>query len=142
MFCRSLFVLLYFFFWPLCCLFFFDKQILITSWVSSHSSYNTLKPTTWCAWSYVISCRSFANIMLYFRVIIWLCYHDSLKKCAIYVYVLDHTVAWNIETMSLRKWNWIWISWDINLSDERTHMIERTSISLFPAFQYHGVLHK
>ena len=29
MFCRSLFVLLYFFFWPLCCLFFFDIRILI-----------------------------------------------------------------------------------------------------------------
>ena len=32
MFCRSLFVLLYFFFWPLCCLFFVDIQILITLW--------------------------------------------------------------------------------------------------------------
>ena len=31
MFCISLFVLLYFFFWPLCCLFFFDLWILITS---------------------------------------------------------------------------------------------------------------
>ena len=31
MFCRSLFVLLYFFYWPLCSLFFFDIQILITS---------------------------------------------------------------------------------------------------------------
>jgi hypothetical protein len=30
MFCRSLFVVLYFFFWPLCCLFFFDIRILIT----------------------------------------------------------------------------------------------------------------
>jgi hypothetical protein len=30
MFCRSLFVLLYFFFWPLCCLFFFDIRILIS----------------------------------------------------------------------------------------------------------------
>ena len=29
MFCRSLFVLLYFFFWPLCCLFFLDLQIFI-----------------------------------------------------------------------------------------------------------------
>ena len=29
MFCRSLFVLLYFFYWPLCCLFFFDLRILI-----------------------------------------------------------------------------------------------------------------
>ena len=31
MFCRSLFVLLYLFFWSLCCLFFFDIRILITS---------------------------------------------------------------------------------------------------------------
>ena len=30
MFCRSLFVLLYFFFWPLRCLFFFEIPILIT----------------------------------------------------------------------------------------------------------------
>ena len=39
MFCRSLFVLLYFIFWPLCCLFFFDIRILITSLLSSNSSY-------------------------------------------------------------------------------------------------------
>ena len=38
MFCRSLFVLLYFFFWPLCCLFFFDIRILIAPLVSSNSS--------------------------------------------------------------------------------------------------------
>jgi hypothetical protein len=31
MFCRSLFVLFYFFFWPLCCLF-FDIRIMITHW--------------------------------------------------------------------------------------------------------------
>ena len=36
-FCRSLFVLLYFFFWPFCCLF-FDIWILITPLVSSNSS--------------------------------------------------------------------------------------------------------
>ena len=34
----SLFVLLYFFFCPLCCLFFFDIRILITPLVSSNSS--------------------------------------------------------------------------------------------------------
>ena len=33
--CRSLFVLLSFFFWPLCCLFFFNIRILITPLVSS-----------------------------------------------------------------------------------------------------------
>jgi hypothetical protein len=38
MFCRSLFVLLHFFFWPLRCLFFFDIRFLITSLVSSNSS--------------------------------------------------------------------------------------------------------
>ena len=33
---------LYFFFWSLCCLFFFDIRILITSLVSSNSSGNNL----------------------------------------------------------------------------------------------------
>jgi len=37
MFCRSLFVLLYFFFWSLCCLF-FDIRFLIAPLVSSNSS--------------------------------------------------------------------------------------------------------
>ena len=48
MFCRSLFVLLYFFFWPLCCLFFFDSRILITSlWYLQtllHSINQSTKP--------------------------------------------------------------------------------------------------
>ena len=38
MFCKWLFVLFSFFFWPLCCLFFFDLWILITPLVSSNSS--------------------------------------------------------------------------------------------------------
>ena len=40
MFYISLFVLLYFFFWPLCCLF-FDIRILTTPLVSSNSSWYT-----------------------------------------------------------------------------------------------------
>jgi len=39
MFCWSLFVLLCFFVWPLCCLFFFNIRILITPLLSSNSSY-------------------------------------------------------------------------------------------------------
>ena len=39
MFCRSMFVLLFFFFWPLCCLSFFDIQILIAPLVSSNFSF-------------------------------------------------------------------------------------------------------
>ena len=38
MLCRSLIVLLYLFFWPLCCLFFFSLRILITPLVSLNSS--------------------------------------------------------------------------------------------------------
>ena len=38
MFCRSLFVFLSFFFWPLCCLSCFDLRILITPLVSSNFS--------------------------------------------------------------------------------------------------------
>ena len=45
--CRSLCVLLSFFFWPLCCLP-FDLQILITPLVSSNSSYS---------WRYFIGVR-------------------------------------------------------------------------------------
>ena len=37
-FCRSLFVLVSFFFWPLCCLFCFDLRIMITPLVSWNSS--------------------------------------------------------------------------------------------------------
>ena len=43
MFCKSIFVLLYFFFWPLCCLS-FDLRILTISLVSSNSSYIVYTP--------------------------------------------------------------------------------------------------
>ena len=39
-------------FWPLCCLFFFDIRILITSLVSSNSSSKTFQPPLWgSSWS-------------------------------------------------------------------------------------------
>jgi hypothetical protein len=50
MFCRSLFVLLSFFFGPLCCLSFFDFWILITPLVS---------PSLW-----LLSCLSFLSFLL------------------------------------------------------------------------------
>jgi hypothetical protein len=57
MFCRSLFVLLYFFFWPLCCLFFFDLRILITpSLVSSKSFSKVLRSSPWLGWPLRNSC--------------------------------------------------------------------------------------
>jgi hypothetical protein len=48
MFCWLLFVLLYFFFWPLCCLFFFDIRILIAPLISSNSSWNWNKLDVKC----------------------------------------------------------------------------------------------
>ena len=44
MFCRSLFVPLSLFLWPLCCLSFFDLRILITPLVYSNSSYHSEIP--------------------------------------------------------------------------------------------------
>ena len=49
MFYRSFFVLLYFLFWPLCYLFFFDIRVLITPLVSSNSSLT---------WISNVRCRS------------------------------------------------------------------------------------
>ena len=46
MFCTSLFVLLHFFFWPLCSLSFFDLQILVILLVSSNSSLSILQTMT------------------------------------------------------------------------------------------------
>ena len=54
MFCISLFVLLYFFFWPLCCLFFFEIRILIAPLVSSNSSYKKYNVQTRHAILFVI----------------------------------------------------------------------------------------
>ena len=51
MFCRSLFVLLSFFFWPLCCVSFFDLRILIKPLVYSDSSYAEL----YC-WKVILYC--------------------------------------------------------------------------------------
>jgi hypothetical protein len=54
MFCRLLFVLLDFFFLPLCCLF-FDIRILIAPLVSSNSSYVSMPVlffVLYCQWGY------------------------------------------------------------------------------------------
>jgi hypothetical protein len=61
MFCWSLFVLLYFFFWPLCCLFFFAIRIMFTFLVSfghcvvCSSSLNGLWLPLWYLLAIVLS---------------------------------------------------------------------------------------
>ena len=59
MFCRSLFVHLYFFFWPLCCLFFLALRILITSLVSSTLLLNVFiamiaLSNSWCIYENIV----------------------------------------------------------------------------------------
>ena len=64
MFCRPLFVLLSFLLWPLCCLS-FDLWILITTLVSSNSSYVNMWMSTICLvdWFFVIWHRQTANMI-------------------------------------------------------------------------------
>ena len=59
MFYRSLFVLLSFFFWPLCCLSFFDLRLLITPMASSNISYSSVK------WH--LSFKEQITLQLYFK---------------------------------------------------------------------------
>jgi hypothetical protein len=49
MFCRSLFVLLYFFFWPLCCLFFFDirNPVISREWGKDREVFTTSGTYPW-----------------------------------------------------------------------------------------------
>ena len=65
MFCRSLFVLLSFFFWSLCCLF-FHLRILITPLVSSKSSYSNMESTCVFRVSILSQFLRFASYILEF----------------------------------------------------------------------------
>ena len=79
MFCRSLFVLLYFFFWPLCrlsffdlcCLFFFDLRILITPLVSLNSSY---------IYTFLLWCSVCSQVCVIFYVLIYVRNKQNGKK--------------------------------------------------------------
>jgi hypothetical protein len=64
MFCRSLFVLMYFFFWPLCCWFFFDLRILITFLVSSNSSFENHMIEE-ISWNFDVTVNSYNNLYLF-----------------------------------------------------------------------------
>jgi hypothetical protein len=65
--CRTLFGLLYFFLWPLCCLFFFDIWILIAPLVSSNSSFHNIR----YIYNYPIS--TFIMTTFFSNYIIWTC---------------------------------------------------------------------
>jgi hypothetical protein len=65
MFCWSLFVLLYFYFWPLCSLFFFDIRILITLWYLQtlfNATFNNISVISWRSGSLVEKTTDLAQV--------------------------------------------------------------------------------
>ena len=89
MFCRSLFVLLCVLFWSLCCLFFFDIQILITPLVSTNSSFKFL-------FLYIGALISIFNVFSYFIMIINYM-HESIGLNLVFVCLF---VWWCLTSLS------------------------------------------
>jgi hypothetical protein len=89
MFCRSLFVLLSFFFWPWGCLFLFDLQILITPLVSLY-------------------CVSFSFICIFCRSLFVLLYFFFWLLCCLFfdIRILNTPLA-----SSNSSFNCIWCVW-------------------------------
>ena len=89
---------LYFFFWPLRCLFFFDIRILITSLVSSNSSYSLLWVTvsiTSSMWSPLKSLFEFFidSLLRFFFLDLVVCRHYfSLYQ---FTYLLTYLMVLN-----------------------------------------------
>jgi hypothetical protein len=101
MFCRSLFVLWYFFFLPLCCLFFFDIRIFITPLVSSNSSYERFPLTE----------ESLPGISYQLRHII----HMQV--------MLESTIYFNNEKQFCRK-TLVWRVWRYQRGNENPYIEE------------------
>ena len=108
MFCRSLFVLLHFYFWPLCCLFFFDIRVLITTLLSStfscHRNFTLIcnlsmfiHARNLIIWSWLYAGasqekRTEASLVLYFHVPLYRCFSS-----------LNNSVWWLFWTQVLAK---------------------------------------
>ena len=84
--CGSLFVLLSFFFWPLCCLFFFDIRILIAPLISSNSSYHMLAGMD-------EDNKSYEKLRNTFCPMTWFDYHKNLHKSMIIIFSITYTMS-------------------------------------------------
>jgi hypothetical protein len=115
MFCRSLVVLLYFFFWPLFCLF-FDIRILITSLVSSNSHYSDVQHvlTIWVTrrrcliqtWSSYSSLEpEFPQLLVRFGFIIFLVFCVVFCSVCLFVFVL--CIVSNVSSLSFIIQSWL-----------------------------------
>ena len=76
-FCRSLFALLSFFIWSLCCLSFFDLRLLITHLVSSNFSYYAVMQVWYICFFflYFLQLPKTLKLKLYFELVQIYCRH-------------------------------------------------------------------
>jgi hypothetical protein len=121
--CRSLFVLLYFFIWPLCCLSFVDLRIQITPLVSSRSSYMSQHSSKYklLSFDHCIVCPfsiyDFRLLLWYLQtfylsivlsVLFW--FTDSDYSFGIFTFFL-HVIAFILILWALCKLSKIFPSW-------------------------------
>jgi hypothetical protein len=100
-----------FFFWPLCCLFFFDIRILIAPLVSSNSSWNSS--------SYTITMRCLSHYKVYTVVgIVWHRYiyirFGEIRRARVTVMMLNAT----FNNISVISWLSVLLQGDARVSGE------------------------
>jgi hypothetical protein len=93
-FCRSLFVLLYFFFWPFCCLF-FDIWILITPLVFNFGSQRNLILISTCRTVIIMDSFIYAALHYGYNVSMtfWLV---NISKPNIVIFSKNIAISWNV----------------------------------------------
>ena len=123
MFYRSLFVLLSFFFWSLCCVFFCNLRILITPFVSSNSSFSLLVITFLCIYlKHVPACKhvviSIVDLVRKYTVLMVNVivhtdqYLDRYNQTYMYVFIKSNTnlfCLFYINVREYRRGNQKWI---------------------------------
>ena len=104
MLCRSLFVLLYFFFWPMCFLS-FDLLILITPLVSANSSYLVLLLITRYKTKLSEPIHLSFDILFYSRlklcsIITWKWTYDTMTLQCVYVVKMTYLFRWVLDQLT------------------------------------------
>jgi len=97
MFCRSLFVLLSFFFWPWYCLSFFDFRLLITSLASSNSDV--------LRWSFIFSCFAICSHVRFGKQLFVFVVFHCFVASYLYVWIQSNIYLFlAISSISLFSW--------------------------------------
>ena len=114
MFCRSLFVPLYFFLWSLCCLSFVDMRILILPLVSSNSFFYPVHVEVYSIQHYVIKFVSdwwqvgeFLRVLRFSPPIVKLiAITEILLKVALNTITIRYLISWRTVPRQIRIIHW------------------------------------